>query len=510
MQIVRDLGGYSMGRSDNVRRAMSKKKVHVMETERDIFINGNDAEIAEAMANAEAKGISNPKIPAAVPGCVRNGISAVVADGIYETMMDFAKYAFNKSHAACYAVVAYQTAYLKQYYPVEYMAALMTSVIDNAGKVSEYIQTCRNMGIKILPPDINEGEASFSVSNGAIRYALTAIKNVGRNVIDSVVEERQQRGPFTDLKDFVIRVGESNVNKRAMENFIKAGAFDSFGATRKQLMCVFNQVMDSIHSERKSSFAGQMTLFDMAAEEDKESFTVTLPKDVGEYPKDTLLAFEKEVLGVYVSGHPLDEYRGLWNRMLKTKTTDFILQTAGAEDTGDVNKPQTDSETIAIDGTKVAIGGMIVAQRVQYTKKNDKMAYVTLEDLVGTVEVIVFPKAYEKYNNLLLEDSKVIMRGRVQAEENKDGKLICEEVIPFSNLAKNIWLQLDSEEGYEEKYKDVLALLHDSDGHDRVILYFKDTKQKMEFSRNRYVNADEELLGILKNRLGEENIRITY
>ena len=509
MQIVRDLGGYTMGRSDNVRRAMSKKKVHVMETERDIFIHGNDNEIAEAKKEAAEKGDSSVKIPAEVPGCVRNGISESVANGIYDTMMDFAKYAFNKSHAACYAVVAYQTAYLKYYYPVEYMAALMTSVIDNSGKVSEYIQTCRNMGIVLLPPDINEGEVGFSVSNGQIRYALTAIKNVGRNIIEAIVEERNARGKFTDLKDFVIRIGESDVNKRAMENFIKSRAVDSFGATRKQLMCVYTQVMDNVHSERKSNLAGQMTLFDMAGEEDKDSFTVTYPRDIGEYSKEVKLAFEKEVLGVYVSGHPLEAYSKLWDKMIDTKTTDFLLQ-APADGVSEADRQMMEDTVMVRDGDRVIVGGMIQDKKIKYTKNNDAMAFVVLEDLVGSIEIIVFPKTYKKYEGYLVEDNKVIMKGRVSAEENKDAKLICEEIKPFSEIPKTLWLQLDSKNDYEKKYQRVFELLHESDGKDWVMLYFKDTKEKLQFSSNRNVDAGEVLISALTEILGEENIRITF
>jgi len=321
MQIVRELAGYTMGRSDNVRRAMSKKKTYVMEYEKDIFINGNEKEIEEA----KEKKTAAEKMPAPVNGCVKNHISAEVATGIYATMMDFAKYAFNKSHAACYAVVAYQTAFLKFYYPVEFMAALMTSVIDNPGKVSEYILTCRSMKIAILPPDINEGEAGFTVTEEGIHYALTAIKGVGRNVIDSIVEERKKHGIFQDLRDFVVRTAECEVNKRVVESMIKAGAFDCLGGTRKQLMSIYVQVMERTQSDRKSNLAGQMTLFELAGEEEKENFSISLPKDCSEYSKEMLLSFEKEVLGVYVSGHPLEAYADLWNKVIKTKSADFTM-----------------------------------------------------------------------------------------------------------------------------------------------------------------------------------------
>ena len=381
MQIVRDLGGYTLGRSDLVRRAMSKKKQSVMEKERANFVYGNEEE--------------------GVPGCVANGINEAVAGQIYEDMMDFAKYAFNKSHAACYAVVAYQTAYLKYYYPVEFMAALLTSVIDNAKKVSEYILTCRNMGIEILAPDINEGEAGFSVSNNSIRYALTAIKGVGRPVIEAIAEERRVRGRFTNLKDFITRVADLDVNKRAIENFIKAGALDSLGGTRKQCMSVYVQILDHITKDKKNNLAGQLSLFDIASEEDKDEFDIKMP-DVGEYPKEMMLSFEKEVLGIYVSGHPLEEYQEIWERNISNRTTDFMLD----EETGAV---------VAEDQKTAIIGGMIMDKTIKYTKNDKVMAFLNIEDLVGTVEVVVFPRDYEKYAPLLVEDSKVFIKGRISA-----------------------------------------------------------------------------------------------
>ncbi len=402
MQIVRDLGGYSLGRSDLVRRAMSKKKQSVMEKERANFIYGNAEE--------------------GVPGCISKGISEAVAGQIYEDMMDFAKYAFNKSHAACYAVVAYQTAFLKYYYPVEFMAALLTSVIDNAKKVSEYILTCRNMGITILPPDINEGEAGFSVSGGSIRYALTAIKGVGRPVIESIVKERLERGRFTNLKDFITRAADLDVNKRAIENFIKAGALDSLGATRKQSMSVYVQILDHIIKDKKNNLAGQISLFDIAAEDTKDEFDIRMP-DIGEYNKEMRLAFEKEVLGIYVSGHPLEEYQGILQRHATNTTNDFMLD-------GDTNSVSVQ------DQSTVIIGGMITDKTIKYTKNDKVMAFLNVEDLVGTVEVVVFPKHYERYSSLLVEDAKIFVKGRVSVEEEKDGKLICDQIVGFDEAMK--------------------------------------------------------------------------
>nr|MDE6951232.1 DNA polymerase III subunit alpha [Lachnospiraceae bacterium] len=473
MQIVRDLGGYTLGRSDLVRRAMSKKKQHVMEQERKNFIYGNEEEH--------------------VPGCVARGISEQVAKQIYEDMTDFAKYAFNKSHAACYAVVAYQTAWLKYYYPVEFMAALLTSVINNPGKVAEYILVCRNMGIPILSPDINEGEAGFSVSEGGIRYALTAIRSVGRPVIDAIAAEREARGPFTNLKDFVTRL-TGEVNKKAMENFIKAGAFDSLGGTRKQFMCVYVQIMDNIQQDKKNNMAGQMSLFDLLEGTQKEAFDVKLP-DVGEYPKELLLSFEKEVLGVYISGHPLEEYQEIWEKHITAKTAEFMLQEEGGE-------------AAVEDGSRATIGGMIADKTIKYTKDNKVMAFLRVEDLVGSVEVIVFPKSYEKYSAKLTEDNKIFVQGRVSVEEDKDAKLICEKIAEFDEIPKKLWLKFADRQAYEKLVPLVEKILNASEGADQVIYYIEETKQIKKLPPNKNVRADAELLGKLEQALSKESVKV--
>mgnify|MGYP002510979635 FL=1 len=473
MQIVRDLGGYTLGRSDLVRRAMSKKKQYVMEQERKNFIYGNEEE--------------------KVPGCVARGIPEQTAKQIYEDMTDFAKYAFNKSHAACYAVVAYQTAWLKYYYPVEFMAALLTSVIDSPGKVAEYILVCRNMGIRILSPDINEGEAGFSVSNGSIRYALTAIRAVGRPVIDAIVKERELRGPYTNIKDFITRM-TGEVNKKAMENFIKAGAFDSLGGTRKQFMCVYVQIMESIQQDKKNNMAGQMSLFDLVAEDQKEEFDVKLP-DVGEYPKELKLSFEKEVLGIYISGHPLEEYQDIWEKHITAQTAAFFLQ----EETGEVSVE---------DGARVTIGGMVADKTIKYTKDNKVMAFIKLEDLVGSVEVIVFPKSYEKYSDKLKEDEKIFIHGRVSAEEEKDAKLICEKIEGFDEIPKKLWLKFADMDIYQEKQQQVEEILNASEGPDQVIYYIEATKQMKKLPANKNVRADTGMLSALEGVLGKENVKV--
>ena len=474
MQIVRDLGGYTMGRSDLVRRAMSKKKQAVMEKERANFVYGNPEE--------------------GVPGCINNGIPEQVGLQIYGEMMDFAKYAFNKSHAACYAVVAYQTAWLKYYYPVEFMAALMTSVIDNPGKVAEYILVCRQMGISILPPDINEGEAGFSVSGHAIRYALTAIKGVGHPVTDAVVRERNARGPFQSLSDFINRMADTEVNKRNVENFIKSGTLDSLGGTRKQFMSVFSQMMDRQQQNKKNNLAGQLSLFDLAGEEEKGDFEMKLP-DVGEYPKELLLNFEKEVLGIYISGHPLEEYEQLWKKNITNTTGDFLLD----EESNTIHVP---------DGARVTIGGMITEKKIKYTKTDKVMAFLQVEDLVGSVEVVVFPKPYEQYASKLTEDAKVFVRGRVDAGEDRDGKLICESVQTFDEVPKKVWLRFPTMQDWEKAEQPLYGILEDCDGRDGVVIYVEAQRARKLLPQNYNVRADEELLARLAELVGQDNVKL--
>ena len=474
MQIVRDLAGYTLGRSDLLRRAMSKKKGDVMQKERQNFVYGNPEEN--------------------VPGCIANGIDEKTANQIYDEMIDFAKYAFNKSHAAAYAVVAYQTAWLKYYYPVEFMAALMTSVIDNSGKVSEYIYTCRQMGIEILPPDINKGVGNFSVDNGRIRYGLAAIKSIGRPVIEAIIKEREAAGEFKTLKDFIERLSGKEVNKRTIESFIKSGAFDSLGGTRKQFMVIYLQVMDQVNRERKYSMTGQMSLFDMVSDDQKAEFDIPLP-NVGEYEKETKLAFEKEVLGIYLSGHPLEEYEDKWKKNITRTTLEFQLD----EETGRAK---------VHDGAKETVGGMITAKTIKYTKNNKVMAFLTLEDLAGSVEVIVFPKDYEKNQQYLEEESKVFIRGRVSEEDEADSKLICEMVIPFEQTRKELWLQYPDKAAYLAGEQELFAMLADAEGDDEVIIYCRKEKAVKKLPPGRNVKADKVLLSRLTNYLGEACVKL--
>ncbi len=474
MQIVQRLAGYTLGRSDLVRRAMSKKKASVMEKERQNFVYGNPEE--------------------GVPGCISNGIPEKTAHKIFDEMTDFAKYAFNKSHAVVYAVVAYQTAYLKYYYPVEFMAALMTSCIENPGKVSEYILSCRQMDIPILPPDINEGEAVFSISNKSIRYGLSAIKSIGRPVVECIVAERNLGGAFKSLTDFIERMSGKEVNKKTLENLIKAGALDSLGGNRQQYMMAYGSIMDSVAQSRKTTMTGQMSLFELVDEEEKEHFKIQLPK-VEEYKKELVLSFEKEVLGVYISGHPLEEYEERWRKNITAVTTDFQLD------------EETNKSRVR-DGELVIIGGMITGKTIKYTKNNRVMAFLQLEDLVGTVEVIVFPNIYERNSGMLTEESKVFVSGHVNGEEDKASKLICDRIFSFDEGKRELWIQFPNQAACVEQEVELLALLHDSDGNDAVVLFAAAERSTKRLGAGRSVRAEGELLARLRARFGADNVKV--
>ncbi len=474
MQIVRDLAGYTMGRSDLVRRAMSKKKAAVMERERKNFVYGNQEE--------------------GVPGCIANNIDERTANLIFDEMIDFAKYAFNKSHAACYAVVAYQTAFLKYYYPLEFMAALMTSVMDNGNKAAEYILICRQMGIAILPPDINEGESGFTVSGNAIRYGLSAIKSVGKSVVDTIVAERERGGLFTSMENFAERMSNKEVNKKTLENFIKSGALDSMPGNRRQKMMVAPEFLEQKNREKKTSIAGQMSLFDFVGEESKDDFRLTLP-DVAEYPKEELLAFEKETLGIYVSGHPMDAYESMWRKNITATTIDFIVD----EETNKAN---------VMDNSIVTIGGMVTGKTTKATRTGQMMAFITLEDMLGSVEVLVFPNVYESNRELFREEEKLFIQGRVSIGDDPVGKLICGHVVSFRDVPRELWIQFENLESYRAGEQVFLDLLKDSEGGDRVVVYLKQEKAKKILPENWKVKADPELLGKLTKILGEKNVRL--
>ena len=474
MQIVRELAGYNNAQSDDIRRTMSKKKIEKMAKEKNDFIYGN-----------EERGID---------GCIKRGISEEVAKKIYDDMTDFAKYAFNKSHAAAYAVVSYQTAYLKCHYPVEFMAALMTSFMEHTGKITEYIMTCRQMGIEILSPDINEGDYRFTPYEGNIRYGLAAIKGVGRPVIDEIVEERKAGGPYVNLKDFCTRLSGRSVNKRTVESFIKAGALDCLPGTRKQKMLVYADVIDDVSRQKKTTMTGQMSLFDFAEPEEQKELDIVMP-EVGEYDKEEILAFEKEVLGVYISGHPLEQYVGLLERNITNRTTDFV--TADGEMAPKVR-----------DQAPAVIGGMITAKTVKTTRTNSLMAFITLEDLYGTVEVSVFPRDYDKNRSVIEEDRKVLIKGRVTVEEDKPAKLICSEILPFDELDKDLWIQFETRADYEREERFVLDAVRRYDGRDMVHIYLHKERAHKLLPRSYATRAEGELLEILRDRLGADNVKV--
>lgn len=492
MQIVRTLAGYSMAESDNIRKAMSKKKQEVIDQNREVFINGN----------AEKH----------IPGAVAEGIDKNAASRIYDSMVDFAKYAFNKSHAACYAVVAMRTAYLKRYYPVEFMAALMTSVVGNTNKVAQYIINCKEMGIGILPPDINEGDVGFTAEGDNIRFTLCAVKSVGYPIIRRIIDERHARGPYRDIRDFLTRVGDSGgeINKRVVENLIKAGAMDSLGARRRQLMMVYEKVMEEVHRSRKTTTTGQLSFMDLGMIKDSDpgagSLKVKLPP-VEEYPKEELLKYEREVLGIFLSGHPIEEYEDLWKSRITNPTTDFKLIENDVED--------AESGTVIenrnlFGGENVCVGGIITAVTVKYTKKNDIMAFVTLEDMVGSVEVIVFPKCYEKYRSRLEEDALVFIYGHSSEDDDRDMKVIADRVLSFNEVPGHLWIQFDDEAGFNDNIKEIAAIAGEYEGSNRIYIYIRQKNEILKDTFEKGISLDREAVNRLQEKFGRDNVKVTY
>ena len=474
MQIVRDLGGYTLGRSDILRRAMSKKEQDVMERERKVFVHGDPE--------------------SGIPGCVKNNIPVEVANKIYDEMMDFAKYAFNKSHAAAYGIISYQTAWLKLYYPVEFMAALMTSVINHTGAVAAYIYSCRQMNIKILPPSINYSHGVFTVFEGKIRYGLMAIKSLGKNVIEEIVKEREDFGLFKNLEDFIGRMMlREKLNKRAVDSLIRAGAMDELGGTRRQQAFVYGQIMDRVSQDKKNSMSGQMSLLDFVDEAGKEEFEIKYP-NVGEFARADLLQFEKEVLGVYVSGHPLDEYEERWRKTISATTLAF--------------QSDEDNEERVKDGSKEIIGGMIVEITTKFTKTNQQMAFIMVEDLLGAVEVVIFPRDFEVYRDYIKQDNKIFVKGRVSEEDERPSKLICEQIIPFTVNKKSLWIQFTNKEDYIANKETVDDYLADSEGDDEVYIYLKEEHATKKLPQNQNIRISQEILAKLMNHFGEGAIKV--
>lgn len=473
MQIVRDLAGYSYGQSDLLRRAMSKKKDSVMKEERKNFVYGD-----------ESKGI---------PGCVANGVSEQVANKIYDKMIDFAKYAFNRSHAAAYAFITYQTAYLKYYYPKEYMAALLTSVMSNTGKVSEYILSGKEMGIAILPPDVNEGEGNFTAASGGIRYGMSAIKGLGENVTDAIVRDREERGPYKSLTDLIERLAGS-INKKGLEALIKSGALDGLAGTRREKMAVYEQVLDSISHEKHSKMAGQLSLFDIAPKDELSTLEVKMP-ELGEFDVETKLAFEKEMLGVYLSGHPLWSYQDMLKSVCNASSLDFAYD----EEEGMVN---------VAPGKDYILGGITSVVNIKLTRNNQRMAFITLEDLVGSVEVIVFPRDFEKYRDLIEEGRKYIISGKASLEENDAAKLIAGKIIPFEEVPREVWLQFENKAELERVEDELNKIFEGNKGNARVMLYCREERQVKRVNTVRGISYAEAVIDELKSKLGCDNVKI--
>lgn len=472
MQIVRDLAGYTLGRSDLVRRAMAKKKESVMAKEKNNFIYGNNEE--------------------GVKGCINNGISEEVASKIYKEMTEFAKYAFNKSHAAAYAIVAYQTAWLKTYYPVEFMAALITSVIHNTTKVSEYIVSLKSMGIELLPPDINSGYGDFTVEEDKIRFGLAAIKNVGKAAINNIVCERKASGIFKSLTDFCNRMSTGDLNKRMLENLIKAGAFDSLGGNRKQYLQVYKIILDSVNHSKKSVIDGQINLFEISESTEMDNKDI-LP-NVEEFSKEQLLTNEKEVLGIYVSGHPLDKYEKNWRRLISNVSIDFKYD-------------EEESKHILIDGQDVIIGGIVTEKVVKTTRNNQNMAFVIIEDLYGTVEVIVFPKDYKKNSEYLIEDEKIFIKGRVSLQEDQDAKIICSKIVKFDDvITSTIGIYMDDLETYKKQENILLNTIDNNKGESNVVIIIK--KEKCQKKLEKQIKLDSTVIKTLESSFGKENIKV--
>ncbi|MDR1560718.1 MAG: DNA polymerase III subunit alpha [Clostridiales bacterium] len=462
MRIVRDLAGYSLARSDLVRRAMSKKKAKVMEQERANFVSG----------------------------CAERDIPAHTAERIFDEMTDFARYAFNKSHAAAYAVVGYQTAWLKIYYPVEFMAAIMTSVIDFTSKVAEYIDECKKMGIRILPPDVNESFTGFSVSGGDIRFGLLAIKNVGRSVIDSITAERAKNGRFTSMTEFINRLDGKELNKRCMESFIKAGAFDSMGGKRAQYMQAYKNVLSGVAQSKKRNIEGQLNLFEMDGVSDS-IYSDALPK-LKEFSDRELLANEKEVLGIYVSGHPLSEYQAVLSNYANTTSVDFLSA----------------NDSPIQDGAYVCYGGMITGKTVKYTKNAGKaMAFITVEDMYGSVEVIVFSQLYESLSSKLKEERVVVVTGRASAREDEDGKILANEVRFFEDLAaapgQTLWLKIVNAD-----MNRLTGILSEHKGQSPVVIYDEPKRKRLHLKEDLWVDLKAPLMNELKDYLGKDSVKV--
>ena len=486
MEIVRKLGGYSLGRSDMVRRAMSKKKHSVMEQERKNFIYG----IVDEEGNVE------------VPGCLRNGISEKAANDIFDSMMDFASYAFNKSHAAAYAVVGYQTAYLMHYYPVETIAAMLNSMMGSSEKVAHYINFAESQGIQVLPPNINESYSKFTVQDDKIRFGLAAIKNVGMNVVDSIVEARDSKGKFESITDFINKIDLSAINKRAVESLIKAGALDDFKIFRSKLLAVHEKLMDSMASERKRNIDGQISLFGLTEDEDFKATEVMYP-NIKEFAKNNLLAMEKEMTGLYLSGHPLDEYA----KSLKVMTSTTIQK---IYDCKEAHNEGIDHEEYSIhDEDKVVVGGIITEVTQKVTRNNQIMAFIKIEDLSATIEVIVFPKTLDRVRNLIAADAFVIIKGRVSMKEDEAVKIICETMEPLEKVdSSKVYVRVDNLDMARATKPKLMEICNEYAGNTPLYVFTANDRKNYRMPRNMWVNLSSYIFLELEKVFGEGNVKI--
>jgi DNA polymerase III subunit alpha len=494
MQIVRELAGYSMGRSDLVRRAMSKKKTGVMEKERQNFIHGITDESGNITVN----------------GAVRNGIDEKTANKIFDEMMDFASYAFNKSHAAAYAIIAYQTAWLKCYYPIEFMAASLNSFLGSSDKVSQYVHECKTMNIEVLPPDINESHVKFTVINGKIRFGMAAVKNVGENAVKAIIGERESRGNFTGFSEFCDRADGRDINKRCVESLIKSGAYDSLGVYRSKLMAVYEKMIDGIQQSKKRNFEGQMSIFDLISDEVDIKLTREEYPEIKEFPPKMLLSMEKEMLGLYISGHPLSEFEEEIADEVTLFSSDLNI---GASQ----NEEDIASEGLIniSDGKQVVVGGIITEKKTKTTKSNNMMAFITLEDLYGSMEIIIFPATLEKYEKLISVENIVLVKGRMSIREEEQPKIICEEIRTIKNEVNPIkkqkisklYLKVEKKYDNMELMKPLMSLLKFFKGDTPVCVCDEEKNVKL-VEREYWVRLNDSLLIELRSRLGEENVKV--
>ncbi len=494
MQIVRDLGGYSYGRSDLVRRAMGKKKMDVMLKEKEYFIHGKTDEEGKVE----------------ISGCVRNGIPETIAEDIFNQMVSFAEYAFNKSHAAAYAVIAYETAYLKTYYPVEFMAALMTSVMGDSGSIAKYIRNCSEMGIDVLPPDVNESGKKFTVKNGKIRFGLLGVKNVGEGAIEAITRAREEKGLPKDIFQFISNVDIHQVNKKAVESLIKAGALDSLNDNRAAHLAVYESLIESAQNDSRKNIEGQMSLFQLNAEQmDAGEATSRLP-DAANFAKDILSSMEKEMLGVYLSDHPLKEYETQIQDLIDV-TSEDLLHAADQEESGEA--PAAD--TVVFDGMRATMAGIITSKKTLVTKNNKMMAFVDMEDLLGNVEVVVFPNVYEKCAHLVKDDSLILVKGNVNFKEGELPKILANDILDLREVSRGAKIAAQENlvkiripDELEDGLERIRQVLLRHRGNHPVVIYLGNTGKSMKTKENLWVNGDEIFQQEVTSLIGQGNLKM--